>query len=859
MVELTIPAAIRWLPPVMLIAATSLPAQVLDARALIAKQAYMDNRDVAWFARRIPVFESPDAAIDSTYYYRWDLITKHLTYGSPRAGYTFTEFIDRPFWSGAYGAISCPLGHQFAEIRWLDDPRIVDDFARYWFETPGAQPRSYSNWYGSAMWGVYEVLGDTAFLRRVLPYMKAQVAGWMSERWDSTQRMFRWDGLHDGMERNINSRQTTDIDEGGEGYRPTLNSYVYGDMRAIARATAIFGDTALQRQFDRRADSLRARVQRNLWDERREFFLHQSARDEPDGVRALTRTYDSGKYAGDSHGRELIGFVPWQFDLPEAGRGFERAWALLADTAYFAASFGPTTTERGDPQFYVSPRCCWWSGNSWPYATTQTLTAMANLLNDYRQDVVTAADWMRLFDTYTRTQRKDGAPYIAEGANPFTGSWQGFDTPYHSEHYFHSAYVDLVITGVVGLRPRADDSVEVNPLAPRAWPWFALDNVRYHGHRLTIVWDRDGSRYGRGAGLTVLEDGFVIARSEALGRIVGLLREDRNNGNNDGNNDVTRLNFRSDFRRHSVNVAVNNDRGAYPWVTASFAAPENPPTYLIDGNYWYMPSPPNRWTTKGSPNASDTVVVDFGAERTVREVTLYVLDDGEGSDVRAPARIAVHLWRAGHWMRVAGSRSPSVPAGHTANRVTFPAALAERVRVVLSPQPGAALGLSEIEVWGPPQTLRESTRASADLAFNATGKGFPKATASFTSQYDRVADVNDLRIAFTRYSRNRWTAYGSTSPTDWLEIDLGAEKLVSAVELYLWGDGGGVQAPRAMSLSVWRDGRWTEAPVLSRQPLHPTISARNLITMSPVRTSRIRVTFENDLPAVVGVTEMVVR
>jgi hypothetical protein len=31
------------------------------------------------------------------------------------------------------------------------------------------------------------------------------------------------------MERNIDSRQTDDIDTGAEGYRPTLNSYMYAD------------------------------------------------------------------------------------------------------------------------------------------------------------------------------------------------------------------------------------------------------------------------------------------------------------------------------------------------------------------------------------------------------------------------------------------------------------------------------------------------------------------------------------------------------------------------------------------------------------------------------------------------------
>jgi hypothetical protein len=82
----------------------------------------------------------------------------------------------------------------------------------------------------------------------------------------------------------------------------------------------------------------------------------------------------------------------------------------------------------------------------------------------------------------------------------------------------------LLITGVVGLRPRADDAVEAHPLLPDgAWEWFCLEGVKYHGRSLTIVWDKDGSRYGRGAGLRLLADGEEIARSRRLERIVGRL------------------------------------------------------------------------------------------------------------------------------------------------------------------------------------------------------------------------------------------------------------------------------------------------------------------------------------------------
>ena len=104
---------------------------VVDRQAILERQTWWDNRDWDWYTANIPFFESPDSDIDATYYYRWELVTKHLTYGSPETGYSFTEFIDRPFWSGAFGSISCPLGHQLYEVRWLRDRRYAEDYGEW--------------------------------------------------------------------------------------------------------------------------------------------------------------------------------------------------------------------------------------------------------------------------------------------------------------------------------------------------------------------------------------------------------------------------------------------------------------------------------------------------------------------------------------------------------------------------------------------------------------------------------------------------------------------------------------------------------------------------------------------------------
>src|SRR5262249_37615901 len=159
----------------------------------------------------------------------------------------------------------------------------------------------------------------------------------------------------------------------------------------------------------------------------------------------------------------------------------------------------------------------------WPYATSQTLTAMANLLNNYKQKHVTKSDYVKLLRVYARTHRKHGRPYLAEAAHPDTGSWEGHDSFTHIEHYFHSSYCGPIVPGLVGLRPRADNVIEVDPLAPDDWDYFALDDVPYRGHRVAVVWDRRGKRYGLGAGLHVLVDGKKLASAPALRRLTAEL------------------------------------------------------------------------------------------------------------------------------------------------------------------------------------------------------------------------------------------------------------------------------------------------------------------------------------------------
>jgi hypothetical protein len=154
----------------------------------------------------------------------------------------------------------------------------------------------------------------------------------------------------------------------------------------------------------------------------------------------------------------------------------------------------------------------------WPFATCQTLNALANILRDYPQDIVTRSNYFDAFLTYTRSQHADGKPYIGEYLDEQTGVWINGKNG-RSRYYNHSTYADLLITGVVGLVPHMDGQVEISPLLPQGtWDYFCLDGILYHGRRLTIVWDKNGTRYGLGKGLVLLSDGREIARTDTLSK-----------------------------------------------------------------------------------------------------------------------------------------------------------------------------------------------------------------------------------------------------------------------------------------------------------------------------------------------------
>src|SRR5262249_953301 len=131
-----------------------------------------------------------------------------------------------------------------------------------------------------------------------------------------------------------------------------------------------------------------------------------------------------------------------------------------------------------------------------------------------------------------------------------------------------------------------------------------------------------------------------------------------------------------------------------------------------------------------------------------------------------------------------------------------------------------------------------------------------RASASFTSRHDQVKMVNDGRIFLTPAPHNRWTAFGSPAASDWLEIDFGGPKLVGRIDLHVYDDGGGVQAPAAYNVQFWDGSAWRDARDQKKDPATPAGGTVNTVTFRQVSTHKVRVVFTHRGKARSGLSEI---
>ena len=464
----------------------------------IYKQLIPNTDAEPFLSRQIPLIDCPDKQLEKIYYFRWWTFRKHIK--ETEKGHILTEFLPDVRWSGPYNSISCPVGFHIREGRWLKDPdNWLKEYISFWLDGIGDAHR-YSTWLAHAVLEYCTLKDDFDYAAETLPRLVA----FFEEREKNHKTecgLYRSKDVFDGMEFSIS----------GSGLRPTLNAYVWADAVAISKIADIAGDTATYERFLKIATQMRELIDKLLWDG--DFY-----KTIPLGADDSGSFFARPQIPPEHDARELLGYIPWYFDLPEDGK--DAAFSHLLQEDGFKAPYGLTTAEQRHPRFmYDTVHECVWCGPVWPFATSQTLVAVANLLRNRTQTVLSKNDYYEMLLQYANSHLLIGengiaVPWIDENLHPYTGKWlcrellkeQGW--PFRNggyergKDYNHSLFCDLVLSGLFGISVE-NGAFSATPLIPDTWNYFRVENLWLKGQQYRIVYDKDGSHYGLGTGLLI--------------------------------------------------------------------------------------------------------------------------------------------------------------------------------------------------------------------------------------------------------------------------------------------------------------------------------------------------------------------
>lgn len=631
----------------------------------------------------IPYIDIPDKNIQDVYYYRWSSLARHLRYSIAGGGYVLTEFIQSVSWAKTFSTIDAAAGHQIYETRWLRAKFYDDDYTRFWMRGPGDSV-AYTHWILDAAYRKSQVDGNTAFLTSQLQGMLQLWHQW-DFTFDSEVGLYYYTPTADAQEfslpgwvvSNGGLNNITLLDVGPDTYRPSHNAYMVANARAIAQTAKLAGNKALAMNYTSIADKIEDAMFKHLWDPDQHFFV--------DIIRI--NNYSLGQ-AGIIQGREEVGLFPFRFGIGLSPQYANPSIQEIFDPEGFEASYGPTTLERRN-KYYDAMKpttyCCYWNGQSWPFSTAHVLKSLAAAYRIGNLST-TANQYFNTLSLYATTQHDIyGNPFVAEAHYSEVNAWSAY-TANHSEHYDHSTNNDDVITGLLGLVPRSDNILQVSPIIPPNWTYFALENAAYHDHLITILYDTTGARYNTSAGLSIFVDGQQVHTSSSSSALISL----PNTGVS--SNDIP----------VPINIAANpRGPGHWPNATATYTYNLDSVWKAIDGFVFYDYIPDNRWTNNQSYYFNDTFGITFARPRTFSSVTLAIYSDRiAGGSVDCPSAIEVYS-QEGMLANLSTFGGRCLP--NDRNTISFGREVTSLgISVNMFIKPGYAVGLAEFEVWVPP-------------------------------------------------------------------------------------------------------------------------------------------------------------
>ncbi|MDU0287940.1 discoidin domain-containing protein [Saccharothrix longispora] len=660
-----------------------------------------------WWADNIPYIDVPDPAIKKNVYYRWWLMRfNHLDVDIPGQDFQFPVSIEGV--TGYNNAIALTQPMHIDDLKYLRDP--VYSYGPWlsagqsskggrFMDNPG-DPENWSNSYtqyiSEAAWRSYQVHGgQRAIAGNLARYAEGDAEGQLATYDTNGNGVIEYDwGAMTG-----NDADAVSFDWRAGNLDRAETAYVWSGATAAQQAYALIGDTAKAAEMQALADRVRNGVVNTLWNPSRQLLEHKHV-------------------ATDTHvpWKEINNYYPYSVGMMPSTDQYKQALRLFADPAEYPVFPFYTANQRDKAAAAAAGHPG--SNNFSTINSTVQFRLYSSVLRNYPNQWMTAEDYKKLLYWNTWAQYIGGNTQWPD-ANEFWANWNGSNRTIDYRSWIHHNILGssnwTVVEDVAGLRPRTDTRVELSPI-DIGWSHFAVENLRYRGLDLGVVWDdpADGvTRYpGVPQGYSVYLNGTRAFTVDRLTRVLydpasGAVTFPSGSGSVLFSTPFAGLRAPQDvvqgsarmvdvFAKAGVDLTSttpNLAQGAA--VTASHTAPGTSTGAAVDG----LPTNEPLWGTSGSPNATDWYELDLRRPRAVDELRLHFRDDRAGNRYRAPASYAVQYWTGGGWATAAvRSRTPSTPKANY-NNVRFTPVTAQRWRVQLTHAPGFKTALTEVKAY----------------------------------------------------------------------------------------------------------------------------------------------------------------
>ena len=749
-----------------------------------------------YWAENLPYIDVPKKAVQKAIDYRWWLERfNSLDANIPGYDYQYPVTIEGVL--GYNNAIILTQPMHLQDTKWLRSPYLAygqllsagnSSQSSAFLDNPGNR-NNWNNHYGQylaeAGYEAFNVIGGGAELAENLAYYFGH---------DATGQLEHYGNHIEGRDliayRNNymtgNDADTISMHAPGTGTWKAHgeNAYVWAAADAAAKLYEQLGNTEQAKYYRDLADKIKADVLELMWCEECQKFETYAVR--PTGTQHNANQPNLVKYTeSNNYNYFAVGLVP---DDAASVTKYKEALKAFSNGKEFPIF-----------PFYTANQ-----------VHNQEVSGSNNFSN------INFTVQLRLYESALRTYDKEQT-YITDDMLAMMAEWMAWnvypdagDVRYPNNNEFHNIdgrtyenyyrswiyhnilgnYTYLFIEDMAGIQPRSDEKIELSPI-DFSYDHFMVNNARYHGHDLTVVWDKpdDGKTWYNECpeGYSLYIDGTLAFTLKDLAHVVydsatkeisfpdGAVEIVTNNGGaaipTAMNTAITEKKVLNMLEKSGVHGMTNLAEGAE--VTATFTPDKAraaswaekhradgsdstskavnetvpDPQAVVDGTTVDMPF----WGNYGSVNERDSLTLKLSSKQTVDMATLYFYNDRQTNGYSEPSKFAVEYWDGEAWQAVRQqTRTPSAPRANY-NAVYFAPVETDQFRFTFTNKDKGFTAVTEIQLFnegGDRDHPAQNTAPSVKLAEDTSMTGNLYTTLKATCTDDGLPYDKDMSYAW---------------------------------------------------------------------------------------------------------------